>query len=301
MKKIYPIIFVVLLLVSCMMAAGCTEKRYEKAEELFNQGEYSEALEIYTTISSHDGVFKRIYECNGALRYEQAVKLMEEGYFSEALEVLKVYPYYNENPEKIIECVNELSYSEAVIEYENGNYYRAMIMFNKLKDFKDSEVMALKCENSMPFNLVEHEEIYPQQMIFAYGAAVLSISYDAHGESGRGLWINTQQAGETAVMIRGIAKGDYSKDAELYNTLIQSVLIIGEEQYSLGAMIDYGTEEYYFEFLFAVPDDQTDALMSIRYTDEKGDEITVRVNRGFAMTSSNYYESIIIPYYDNND
>ena len=61
MKKTFLVIALVFIL--CFILTGCDSNRYEKATELFTQGEYQEALELYQKLGDYEDSAEKVKEC----------------------------------------------------------------------------------------------------------------------------------------------------------------------------------------------------------------------------------------------
>lgn len=105
------ICIVAVVIVICYFTFIRTEQRYQSAVELFESGQYQEALEIFNSLGSYKDSLERITVYNDSIRqeeyqeeYQEAVSLYNEGKYDEALLLFEEFPDYLESSGYIVEC-----------------------------------------------------------------------------------------------------------------------------------------------------------------------------------------------------
>lgn len=176
---ISSVIIIILLIAVPMIADSVKENRqqkkllnsYNSAVELFNEGNYAEASEIFVTLGDYEDSKNLALESV----YQNGLKLAEEKKYSEAAAefdknisykdsyTLSVkYEKYAEayqfvengdysNAQKAFvklgdeEMVTEIKYAEAVDAMNNGEYAAACTKFNVISGYKDSDEKYKEC------------------------------------------------------------------------------------------------------------------------------------------------------------
>lgn len=86
MKKVKKLIGVVLVfsMISTLLT-GCSNSDYEEAKELYNDGKWAEAIELFEELGDYEDSAKLLVEC----KYNLAAELFEKGSYDDAHEGFK--------------------------------------------------------------------------------------------------------------------------------------------------------------------------------------------------------------------
>ena len=111
MKSKVCIACVILAIIFCF--TGCKSKDYKSAVTLQDAGDYSAALEIYTTLGSYKDSAERASQCSNAISYQNAVELQSAGSYTEALEIYNAIKGYQDTDERIVYCESMIAAIDA--------------------------------------------------------------------------------------------------------------------------------------------------------------------------------------------
>lgn len=111
MKSKVCIACVILVIIFCF--TGCKSKDYKSAVTLQEAGDYSAALEIYTTLGSYKDSTERASQCSNAISYQNAVELQSAGSYTEALEIYNAIKGYQDTDDRIVYCESMIAAIDA--------------------------------------------------------------------------------------------------------------------------------------------------------------------------------------------
>ncbi|MDR2956746.1 MAG: hypothetical protein LBU61_01005 [Coriobacteriales bacterium] len=121
---------------------------YIEAMELFNEGKYEEAKEVFRSLSGFNGSWEMVDQCNYYMQLIEAIKLYEQGDYAAALVIFESLNY--QGFDKAAENFQIAIYAIANELYQDGNYYEAYKLFKSLKRYQDASRRANACTISFP-------------------------------------------------------------------------------------------------------------------------------------------------------
>lgn len=143
MKKSSRTICVILCLTTILALSGCNSSDYKKAVNMMQQGQYTDALPIFSELK--DKQYKdssQLYdECQQGADYDTANAAFQSGDFETAKAGFAALGDYNDSTDRVNEC----AYAEADAAFQSGSYETARIGFAVLGDYKDSANRVLEC------------------------------------------------------------------------------------------------------------------------------------------------------------
>ena len=129
--------------------------RYNKAMELYNAGQYEEAIIAFEAMDGYKDSEQRIEACKTAIKdqdYEAAVVLYEAGKYEEAIAAFEALDGHKDSEQQIEACktaIRDQDYEAAVALYEAGKYEEAIAAFKALDGHKDSKARIEACETAI--------------------------------------------------------------------------------------------------------------------------------------------------------
>ena len=159
-KRIFSIIAAILAVILCVcmvlgIAAAKKRKTYTHAVELFEQGEYSAAAELFDSLGNY----------RGASEYARLARSQED-YYNNLYNVYgddyndytepSYYDYedisdeYSDNFYEYENSELKKAYDEAIKLKNNGEYAKAAIAFGKIKDYNDARKQSFACWDKVP-------------------------------------------------------------------------------------------------------------------------------------------------------
>lgn len=106
MKK--KILSVLMVLAICLALVACNSNDYKTAEEFFNAGDYSAALEIYTDLGEYEDSQSKAKKC----KYEVANAHFEKAEYKTALAIYTELGEYEDAKDKAAYCEREVGMTE---------------------------------------------------------------------------------------------------------------------------------------------------------------------------------------------
>lgn len=97
----------IVALLICYFTIIRPEQRYQSATELFESGQYNEAMEIFGDLGSYKDSSEQVEVCADAIRqeqYQEAVMLYDGGQFDEALTLFEELSDFSDSKEYIVNC-----------------------------------------------------------------------------------------------------------------------------------------------------------------------------------------------------
>ncbi len=136
LKRILALTVSVLMLFT--FSACGEQKTYERANQLFAEEKYANALEMYQSISGYKDSESRISECRInigiASDYERAVAEMDRGNYIEAAGIFESLKDYKDSKQKVAEC----KYNHAIYLIKTKKYNEAEEIIKTLTEYTDS-------------------------------------------------------------------------------------------------------------------------------------------------------------------
>ncbi len=136
MKKRIHVVALICVL-SAVFLAGCSSSKYKEAKALMDNGSYSEAAEIFATITNYNDSEELYKSC----MYNKGKALIDAGTLSEAADVFSAIIDYKDSKELYSSCI----YSQGQKYIRENNYTEAQMCFEKISDYKDASDMAQEC------------------------------------------------------------------------------------------------------------------------------------------------------------
>lgn len=134
MKKVLAAALVVCL---CLSMAGCgvlNGFRYMKATNLYQDGEYAQALEIFTELGEYADSPAMVQLCTQYVNYAQAEEYFAAGNYASALPLYQELMLYEDSPVKAARCMYALGW-ECM---EAGDYQQAAGWYAQLGGYEHS-------------------------------------------------------------------------------------------------------------------------------------------------------------------
>lgn len=135
-KRVLALIVCALMLFS--LSACGEQKTYDRANQLFAEGKYANALEMYESISGYKDTESKISECRAnisvASDYDRAVAEMDRGNYIEAASIFESLKDFKDSKQKYAEC----KYNHAIYLIKTGNYKEAEEILKTLTEYTDS-------------------------------------------------------------------------------------------------------------------------------------------------------------------
>lgn len=131
------ILAAVLAAVFCISLSGCTlldGMQYMKAMELYEEGAYAEAMEIFTELTDYADSEAMAHLCRQKVDYAQAEALFTAEEYAQALELYTDLALYEDSPIKAVQC----RYAIAKTHMTEGNYAEACRWFRELGSYEDA-------------------------------------------------------------------------------------------------------------------------------------------------------------------
>lgn len=100
--------FIVLLsaVILCLILAGCSGSQYKKATELYEQGNYAEAGEIFSKLGNYEDSADQVKECD----YEKADALFKDKNYEDALAIYETIADYKDAQDRIDTATSKILY-----------------------------------------------------------------------------------------------------------------------------------------------------------------------------------------------
>lgn len=125
---------------------------YEKAVNLYNGGNYNEALIIFKNIKYFEDSSSYIDKCNSFLleqKYIEGVRLFDAGEYEQAMNIFMELNGYKDSSAYLIKANNyllQIKYDKANSYFESGDYVTAYKLFIDISTFSDSAYRIIECQ-----------------------------------------------------------------------------------------------------------------------------------------------------------
>ena len=124
------VVMFVLVAVLVLALTGCKSQDYNKALELFESGQYSQAMAVFADLADYENSAEMVRECS----YRIAVETMEAGDYETALSLFAEQGEYSDSLAMMKKCCYSLS-MEAM---EQKEYARARAYLEQAGDHQDA-------------------------------------------------------------------------------------------------------------------------------------------------------------------
>lgn len=101
------------LMATMLVLTGCDSSDYKKAMNLYDQGDYAQAVAIFESLGDYSDSQEMVAEC----KYQEAVTAYNDGRYSEAKDVFLNIEDYSDSMDLLADCYINLSY-EAIHEHD---------------------------------------------------------------------------------------------------------------------------------------------------------------------------------------
>lgn len=147
--------FIVLLsaVILCLILAGCSGSQYKKATELYEQGNYAEAGEIFSKLGNYEDSADKANEC----KYQEASALLQNSDYDAAKELFSALGDYGDSADKVKFC----DYKKAAKLLADDDYDAAKAIFSTLGSYENSADQVKECDYQKAeelFNQEKYEE-----------------------------------------------------------------------------------------------------------------------------------------------
>lgn len=147
--------FIVLLsaMILCLTLAGCSGSQYKKATELYEQGSYAEAGEIFSKLGNYEDSADKANEC----KYQEASALLQNSDYDDAKELFSALGDYGDSADKVKFC----DYKKAAKLLADDDYDAAKAIFSTLGSYENSADQVKECDYQKAeelFNQEKYEE-----------------------------------------------------------------------------------------------------------------------------------------------
>lgn len=159
-RKRILIVSIILLAVCISIlfyAAVCIPNmQYRTALSLMDAGNYSDAIEIFSSLQHYKDSAEKISQCNQAIlddQYHSAIDLMKHKKYTEAIVIFESLSTYKDCEGKIRDClaaITEEEYAAALSLMEENHFEEAYLSLIALDGYKDSNQMAEECKRREP-------------------------------------------------------------------------------------------------------------------------------------------------------
>lgn len=130
MKLLKAATVVALICALAFSMTGCNALDYRDAIDLYNNGDYAQAAEIFAQLEDFEDSARMETLC----RYWIAVQTMESGNYEAAISLLEAMNGYDDTPERIVECKYQLALASfAQDDLDPAEYY-----FQQVADYRQA-------------------------------------------------------------------------------------------------------------------------------------------------------------------
>lgn len=132
--------FIVLLsaMILCLILAGCSGSQYKKATELYEQGNYAEAGEIFSKLGNYEDSADKVNEC----KYQEASALLQNSDYDDAKALFSALGDYGDSADKVKFC----DYKKAEKLLADDDYDAAKAIFSALGSYENSADQVKECD-----------------------------------------------------------------------------------------------------------------------------------------------------------
>lgn len=125
------------LFIVAFTACDSKKKTYDDSIEMFNNGNYSDALSQFETLGDYENSQEMVSAC----KYEIATEFFTSEQYEEALTLFSELGDYKDS----LDTANACRYTIAAGLFEDEEYEDALAIYTELADYKDSEEKANAC------------------------------------------------------------------------------------------------------------------------------------------------------------
>ena len=126
--------------------------RYNKAMELYNAGQYEEAIVSFEALNGYRDSAEKIEVCKNERDYEVALELFKEGKYEDAMSRFGEMNGYKDSEAQIEACkkaIKDREYDTAVALYSAEKYEDAIEAFESLNGYRDSTEQIEYCKTAI--------------------------------------------------------------------------------------------------------------------------------------------------------
>lgn len=137
-KKLWILVAVFVL---CACLTACNSSDYKEAEEMYNNGDYAAALELYNALGEYEDSQEKAKSC----QYSIANSLFEDAKYEDALDIYKELGKHEDSEEKVKCCL----YAMANGYFENTQYGKALALYEELGEYEESAEYTAICNKEI--------------------------------------------------------------------------------------------------------------------------------------------------------
>lgn len=131
-------LLVTIMAVMCFKNVISPAMKYSKAEKIYEEGNYEEAIAVMSELGDYKDAAEKIKQ----YKYDQAMALLEKGDKKGAKAYFKNISGYSDAKEKYEEIIKEEEYENAVVRVKSGQYDKALKVFIADPNYRDSAYFA---------------------------------------------------------------------------------------------------------------------------------------------------------------
>ena len=154
-----------------------SQKMYENAEALLENGDYENAREAFQALGDFEDAPEQVTVCSKAQVYQQAITLYQSGDYEAAAELFSEADSYQDAYAMRAECMQRVAYAKAVLLIESGDYEAAERVIQPLDEKLFSDKSALLDECTGQAQEARNLAVYQQ----AQQALAQGNNYEAYG------------------------------------------------------------------------------------------------------------------------
>ena len=186
-------------------------REYSKAMGLKDDGQYQEAIAIFTELGDYDDSSEQITDC----RYLEAKQKLAKGLYDEAISAFSALGSYKDSKDMIKQC----DYERAMQYYNNWDYEEAKAIFLSLGDYSDSADKVKACDYSIAKALISSDPLDAIDKLEALGEYSDSMDLIRQAKMNYCREHNNNTDTTTYRFLRELKAENYTGAATLYDEL----------------------------------------------------------------------------------
>lgn len=181
-------LLLLLILCLCLSFAGCDAKDYTDAMDYYEQGQYQQALELFTSLGDYADSKAMAALCQQFIDYADAQAFFAAGDYQAALDLFSGLRMYKDSPVMVFQC----QYHIGMAHLAAGEYQQAIQWLEPLGNFEDcrQQVELAKWQylhqhitaNGGTITIPVGEDANTQLLLQAEEDGVLTLVYMAEGQ-----------------------------------------------------------------------------------------------------------------------
>ena len=201
---------------------GLPAIRYSKGTKAFDSGDYSQAVEIFSTLEGYKDSDSYLKQATLAVNYAEAVDAYDSGNYSRAVEVFSTLKDYKDSKKYLSQAKLGVHYTNAAAKVQAGAYDEAIAEYKSAKNFQNAKQLLLETYTLKAESLFQSKQ-YPQA----------AEAFTEAGNSSRvldcGIALIEEQKDYTAAV--AVLEADTSDKAVLYKNYANAMLSMDSTDY----------------------------------------------------------------------